>query len=482
MVTVKRTDIDLRPDPTRVVAKPFLPGEATFAGGPTRVQLIADRVLQLSNFEAAHLLERTRASFAGRHPDLENVWEENATAAIAQYPELEQVAGDRRALLGAFFTQEYAPEGAAVCNPSMVPLSEPNIDGRFIMSLRAIGEGHISSVEFRSGYVDDEGSVQLDAATPYLTLGSRRAPVYENKTFRDKLVALHADPTLVGVVMGQLPDRFSFTELEAALDLMQRGDVSGASVFETSRLIQWLAASNYELGFSGTEPISERILLPASPAETRGIEDARFVRFVEEDDTTTYYATYTAWDGFSILPQLIETRDFVTFRFATLNGSCATNKGMALFPRRVGGLYAALGRHDLENLHILRSDLIRVWNHAELLCAPERGWETVQLGTCGSPIETPQGWLVLTHGVGPMRTYALGALLLDLDRPTQVIGRLETPLLEAGADERNGYVPNVVYTCGAMVHGGWLVIPYGFSDSAVRVAKVDLGELLEAMA
>ncbi|MEE8375187.1 MAG: glycoside hydrolase family 130 protein [Acidimicrobiia bacterium] len=481
MVTVNRSDIEIRPDPTRVVAKPFLPGETTFAGGPTRVELIADRALQLSKPEASRLLERTRASFAGRHLDLENVWEENVTAATAQYPDLEQVVGERRALLGAFFTQEYAPEAAAVCNPSMVPLSEPNTDGRFILSLRAIGEGHISSVEFRSGYVDSEGSAQLDAPTPYLSLGSRRTPIYENKTFRDKLVALNADPTLVGVVMDQLPDRFSFTELEAALDLMQRGEVSGASAFETSRLIQWLAASNYELSFSGAEPISERVLLPASPAESRGIEDARFVRFVEEDDTTTYYATYTAWDGFSILPQLIETRDFVTFRFATLNGACARNKGMALFPRRIGGLYTAIGRHDLENLHILRSDQLRVWNHSELLCAPERGWETVQLGTCGSPIETPEGWLVLTHGVGPMRTYALGALLLDLERPTQVIGRLETPLLEADPDERDGYVPNVVYSCGAMAHAGWLVIPYGFSDRAVRIAKVALDELLEAM-
>jgi predicted GH43/DUF377 family glycosyl hydrolase len=481
MVTVIRGDVELTPDFARVVAKPFLPGEAMFAGGPTRVEAIAARALELSDAEAAQLLNRTRVSFAGRHRDLEGVWETHAEAAATLLPDLEELRGARRSLLGAFFTQEYAPQAAAVCNPSMVPMSEPNSDGRFILSLRAIGEGHISSVEFRSGYVDRDGSVHVDTPGPYLSSGSRRTPVYENRTFRDRLIALTADPTLTSIVMDLLPDRFTFAELEAALDVMLRGDVSEAAAFETSRLIHWLAASNYELVFPGDEPISERVLLPAGPADSRGIEDARFVRFVEADGTVSYYATYTAFDGFTILPQLIETHDFVTFRVATLDGACARNKGMALFPRRIAGLYTALGRHDLENLHVLQSDRLRVWDHAELVYAPQRGWESVQLGNCGSPIETPHGWLVLTHGVGPMRTYALGALLLDLEDPTQLVGHLETPLLEPGPDERNGYVPNVVYSCGAMVHAGLLVIPYGFSDRAVRIATVSLDRLLAAM-
>lgn len=481
MVTVLRSDLELHPDPTRLIARPFLPGETTFAGGPSRVELIANRVLRLSDDEARDLLQRTRSRFANRHPDLDQIWQENLEKATALHPPLGDAKGDKRALLGAFFTQEYAPEGAALLNPSMVPVSDDDGEGRFVLSLRAIGEGHLSSVEFRSGHIDEDGWAHVDPPSPYLRLGRRRAPNYEKGTFHSKLLALNADPVLVSIVMDRLPDQFDSAQLEAAIDLMQRGELSGAGVFETSRLIHWLASSNYELVYPGTEPLSERVLLPSSPAESHGIEDARFVRFSDEDGTTTYYATYTAWDGFSILPQLIETEDFVRFRFATLNGSCARNKGLALFPRRVGGLYTALGRHDLENLHVLRSDQIRVWDHAEMISSPEHGWETVQIGTCGSPIETPAGWVVLTHGVGPMRTYALGALLLDLEEPARVIGRLQEPLIEPAPDERDGYVPNVVYSCGGMIHAGWLVIPYGFSDQAVHIASVPLDELIDEM-
>jgi len=481
MVTLRRSAVEIRPDPQRVVAKAFLPGEAAFAGGPSRVELIANRVLALTNSEAEELLDRTRESFAGRHSDLESVWEENLRSAVAMVPTLTGVQGERRALLGAFFTQEYTPEAAAVCNPSMVPAPGADGDGRFVMSLRAIGEGHISSVEFRTGRVDDEGSVALDAPGRFLHLGDRRAPLYEQEVFRHKLVALNADATLVGMVMDDLPERFSAGELDAALEMLERRDVSAAAAFETRKLTHWLASSNYELGYAEDVPISERILLPSSPAESRGIEDARFVRFAEDDGTVTYYATYTAYDGFTILPQLIETADFTTFRFATLNGTCARNKGMALFPRRIGGLYAALGRHDQENLHVLRSDQPRVWNYAEMISSPKHGWETVQIGACGSPIETEEGWLVLTHGVGPMRRYALGAFLLDLEDPSRLIGRLDTPLLEPAADERNGYVPNVVYSCGGMLHGAWLVIPYGFADEGVRLVTVSVEELLGEM-
>lgn len=486
MVSVVRAGVEFRPDPARVVARPFLPGEKTFAGDSVRVELIARRVLQLSDAEADRLLRHARASFSARHRDLEGTWERNAGAALALLPEVADLPPARRALLGAFFTQEYAAQAAAVCNPSIVPEPTPGFgglqtEGRFVLSLRAIGEGHVSSVEFRSGRVDEQGAVHLDPPSPYLIAGVRRTPLYNRKVFHDKLVALQADPALVSNVMDRLPDRFGFDELEAAVDVMRRGDVSDAVAFETSRIIRWLAESNYELVFSEDVPISERLLQPAGPADSRGIEDARFVRFVDDDGEVVYYATYTAFDGFTILPQLIETHDFLTFRFATLDGACARNKGMALFPRRIGGLYTALGRHDLENLHVLRSDRVRVWDHAELLYAPRAGWETVQVGNCGSPLETARGWLVLTHGVGPMRTYSMGALLLDLDDPTRVVGRLEDPLLQHAPDERDGYVPNVVYSCGAMIHAGWLVIPYGFADRGVRVATVRLDELLDAM-
>jgi predicted GH43/DUF377 family glycosyl hydrolase len=350
------------------------------------------------------------------------------------------------------------------------------------MSLRTIGEGHISSVEFRMGSILDSGDITVDEPGPFLTLGERRSPTYDKQGFHRKLLGLGADIGLADSILSRLPDPFDSEHLAATLETLGRGDVSAAAAFETTKLTNWLASSNYELVYDESVPLSERILLPSSPAESRGIEDARFVRFVDDDGSVVYYATYTAYDGFTILPQLIETSDFHTFGFATLNGTSARNKGMALFPRRVDGLYAALGRHDQENLHLLRSDQLRVWDFAELVASPKHGWETVQIGACGSPLETSEGWLVLTHGVGPMRRYALGACLLDLENPARLIARLDEPLLTPSPDERNGYVPNVVYSCGGMIHEGWLVVPYGFADEGVRFMTVAVEDLLREMA
>lgn len=481
MVPVLRGDVILSPDPSRVVARPFLPGEPAFANGPSRVELIAGRVLHLSDAEVADTLEEVRQRFAGRHRDLAAIWERHFTSAADFVPDLVGVQGERRMLLGAFFTLEYAPEGAALCNPSIVPMPGEAPAGRFLMSLRAIGEGHVSSVEFRTGTVHDDGTVEIDQPGGFLTAGARRTPIYENQIFSSKLVALNADPDLTSELAAQLPERFTYEELEGALGSLQRAAHSEAVVFETSRLANWLAASNYELVFPAEIPIAERILLPAGPADSRGIEDARFVRFTEDDGSVVYYATYTAFDGFSILPQLIETRDFTGFRFATLNGKSAHNKGMALFPRRIDGQYCALGRHDSENIYLLSSDRIRVWDQADLLYSPSQSWESVQIGPCAPPLETDHGWLAIIHGVGPMRTYRLGAILLDLDDPSRVIGRLAEPFLEPAADERNGYVPNVVYSCGAFIHSEWLVIPYAFSDRQTTFASIPLDSLLEKM-
>lgn len=482
MVEVLRGDEILAPDSSRVVARPFLPGEATFANGPTRVELIARRVLDMPDPEVVDTLNEVRARFAGRHRDLEGIWERHAAAAGDFVEDLSAIEGPRRLLLGAFFTQEYAPEGAALCNPSIVPMPGEDDTGRFIMSLRAIGEGHVSSVEFRTGQINDDGTVELDPTGGFLTGGAHRAPIYDNQIFTSKLVALNADPDLAGKLSARLPERFTIDEMEEALEAIRLEAASEAVIFETSHLARWFAASNYELVFPAEIPISERILLPAGPADSRGIEDARFVRFTEEDGSVIYYATYTAFDGFTILPQLIETSDFTGFRLATLNGKSAQNKGMALFPRRIDGGYAALGRHDSENLYLLHSDRLRVWDHADLLYSPKQGWENVQTGPCAPPLETERGWLVIIHGVGPMRTYRLGALLLDLDDPSRVIGHLESPFLEPNPAERDGYVPNVVYSCGAMIHAGWLVIPYAFSDRQTRFASVALDSLLNAMA
>jgi predicted GH43/DUF377 family glycosyl hydrolase len=483
MVGVRRSDLTIRPDPERVLARPFLPGEAAFAGGLSRVELIARRVLALEDVDAEKLLAETRAAFVNRHSNLDAAWSDNARLAEGIVPSLAKVDGDRRLLLGAFFTQEYTPEAAAVCNPSIVPATfQGSDDGRFIMSLRTIGEGHISSVEFRTGSILDSGDITVDKPGPVLTLGERRSPTYDRQGFRHKLLGLGADIALVESVLSRLPDPFDSEQLAAALETLDRGDVSAAAAFETRKLTNWLASSNYELVYDESVPLTERILLPSSPAESRGIEDARFVRFVDDDGSVTYYATYTAYDGFTILPQLIETSDFRTFGFATLNGTSARNKGMALFPRRIDGLYAALGRHDQENLHLLRSDQLRVWDFAELVASPKHGWETVQIGACGSPLETSEGWLVLTHGVGPMRRYSLGACLLDLENPARLIARLGEPLLAPSPDERNGYVPNVVYSCGGMIHKGWLVVPYGFADEGVRFMTVAVEDLLREMA
>ena len=243
-------------------------------------------------------------------------------------------------------------------------------------------------------------------------------------------------------------------------------------------MLHWLASSNYVTSFPESTDISERVMFPASPTESNGMEDARLVRFVHDDGRVVYYATYTAFDGHQILPQLIETTDFASFRIATLRGECAQNKGIALFPRKLDGQFVALGRHDNVNNFLMTSTDVRSWHETDLIQEPKRPWELVQLGNCGSPLETEAGWLVITHGVGAFRRYALGALLLDLDDPWRVIGHLKEPLLIPIADERDGYVPNVVYSCGSMIHADHLILPYGFADTGAGVATIALDDLL----
>ncbi len=392
---------------------------------------------------------------------------------------------ERRRLVGSYFTQEHAFESAALTNPSMVPA--PDQTGvapgarRFVLSLRAIGEGHLSSITFRTGTVDAQGDVEVDDPGPLVETGERRGAVHERRHFARKLLELGSDVECTGRVMDRLPRHFGTEDLEQALHALD--DLPRAVTHESEKLARWLAASNYLLSFDGaTTPLPQRLLWPEGPFENRGMEDARFVRFTEDDGSTTYYATYTAYDGFTILPQLIETNDFTTFEISTLTGPGAHNKGMALFPRTIGGSYVALSRPDRENIHLVRSIDVRAWETAStLLRRPQQAWEGVQLGNCGSPIETAHGWLVLTHGVGPMRTYRLGAMLLDLEDPGRILGDLPEPILEADASERNGYVPNVVYSCGAMRHGDDLVLPYGASDQSTRFATLSVPQLLDAL-
>jgi predicted GH43/DUF377 family glycosyl hydrolase len=347
------------------------------------------------------------------------------------------------------------------------------------MSLRAIGEGHISSIEFRSGVIEQDGEITFDPTSPFASTGSRLPNTsYHKEVFESKLRELGFDNPDSRWVLDHLADRFGLEEIMDVIAQSRHQDLPVPLKRDTIEAIHWLATSNYDVAFSPNSAISERVIFPDSPTESRGMEDARFVRFVDDDGSNCYYATYTAYDGHDILPQLIQTSDFLHFNVRTLNGIGAQNKGMALFPRRIAGKFAMLSRHDGESLYLMTSDNIRFWHDAETLRMPRRHWEMIQIGNCGSPIETEQGWLVLTHGVGPMRTYAIGAMLLDLEDPRRVIGELPGPLLAPGTDEREGYVPNVVYTCGGLLHNGQLIIPYGFSDVGIRIAIVHLDELL----
>jgi predicted GH43/DUF377 family glycosyl hydrolase len=479
---ITRTRVRLRPDPRRVVIKPFLPGAHVPSNGYARARLVLQRIMALSEAEVASTLSATRDQFRSRHPDLDGVLEHHYEAVAGLIDDPDSLSPERRLLIGAYFTHEYAIEAAALSNPSIVPA--PNQSGlgpgeqRFIMSLRAIGEGHLSSIEFRSGVIDSHAGIAIDEPSRHTTTGERRDPLYENQAFCEKLQELGVLNEIASLVMDPLPARFTLQQLEAAIsDLDERG-VERAVAYETTRIIHWVAASNYAIDFAGDSRLSERVLFPSGPAESQGMEDARFVRFTHDDGSVVYYAIYTAFDGFQILPQLIETADFLSFRIATLNGEAARNKGMALFPRMIDGRYAALSREDNESNFFMLSDDVRSWREPYKIQEPERPWELMQLGNCGSPLETEAGWLMITHGVGPMRRYALGAILLDIDDPRRVIGYLDEPLLVPGEDERDGYVPNVVYSCGSMIHGDDLVIPYGFSDLGSGIATIPLEGIL----
>jgi len=475
------------PDPRRVITKPFLPTGHSLAEKRPRVQLIVDRILAMPDDEVAATLAATSVLFAGRHRRLEDIFERSFALVGDRVPGLSELTTQRRQLVGAYFTHEFSIEAAALGNPSIV--AAPDQSGlpagalRFILSLRAIGEGHLSSVEFRTGVIDASANVTIDEPGPHPSAGtrSRTAPTYAKRRFRAKLIELGAYNEVARLVVDPLPEQFTLEQLDRAIDGLDDEQVPPSIAFETIRIVHWLASSNYEVSYDAESDVSERVIFPAAPTESRGIEDARFVRFTHDDASVVYYATYTAFDGFEILPQLIETSDFVSFRIATLHGPGAQNKGIAFFPRLINGRYTALARHDNENNFLMRSDDAHFWYEADRIQEPTRPWELIQIGNCGSPLETKDGWLVITHGVGPMRRYTLGALLLDLDDPCRVIGHLDEPFLLPGDAEREGYVPNVVYSCGALIHGDTVVLPYGFSDMGARIATVPLADLLGAL-
>ena len=485
-ISITRTRHRLLPDATRVLAKPFLPGEEILLPGQSRAHLLMERVLTIPEARVADLNAEVLQRFDGRHRDFTQILERQFEAVASYIDGGDRISAARRQLIGAYFTHEYSIEAAALFNPSIV--LAPDQNGlpagsiRVVMSLRAVGEGHLSSIEFRTGVLDADGGLNIDGVGPHLAGGQRSPPQrFYKRYFAAKLSELGAINELSSGVLERLDATFTLDELEASLSALEIDGPPAAIWFETAKIIRVLASSNYVTTFPLDSRLSERVLFPAGPNETRGMEDARFVLFTDIDGSTKYYATYTAYDGFSILPQLIETDDFVRFTISTLNGAAAQNKGMALFPRTIDGKYFMLSRKDRENLHLSTSSDVHQWDDVAELYRPQQPWELLQIGNCGSPIETEAGWLVLTHGVGPMRRYAIGALLLDLKDPHRVLGHLPEPLIEPTEDERAGYVPNVVYTCGAIVHAEHLVVPYGFSDSGVAIASIRVADLLDAL-
>jgi predicted GH43/DUF377 family glycosyl hydrolase len=482
MVTVNRIGPLLQPDPGRVIVRPF------GAFNEARLTRILARVLTLSDGQVVDTLAQVMAEFRGRHHRLDQ-------ALLARSEDLrrnlfidEPLSEPRRMLIGAYFTQEYSVESAALCNPSMVwhpdQTGVPDGARRFILSLRSVGEGHLSSITFRSGVIDAGGRIVFDPASPFVTRPQvLEDPYYEKTLFERKLRELGCCDGFAEEVLAVLGDLFTMTELRQSVRTTRdahRRRRNPEPDLERHAILT-LAESNYEVFFDPASPLSERIIFPHSPTEVNGIEDARWVQLADEDGSVRYTATYTAYDGRVVLPQLITTSDFLSFKITTLNGPQVQDKGMALFPRRINGHYAMLSRQDGENIYLMLSDALSFWYTREILIKPRWPWEFVQVGNCGSPIETGDGWLVLSHGVGPMRKYVIGAFLLDLEDPQRVIGRLREPLLAPEGSEREGYVPNVLYGCGSQIHGDNLIIPYAMSDWASGFASVNLRELLDAL-
>jgi predicted GH43/DUF377 family glycosyl hydrolase len=483
-IEVKRTTTILTPNQSRVLLRPFNPGD------PQRIGRIIGRIMSLPEEQIEPLLNEVSAEFSQRHEQIRKLFLERFEQVRKLVVTDEEISEQRRLLIGSYFLAEYSLESAALFNPSIVPhpdqTSVPPGALRFILSLRATGEGHVSSITFRTGIIHADHRIEVFTAAGFLT-EPRQVPnaLYEKPQFAKKLSELGLTSEFTARVIGKLGALFTLEELRAGLQ--SEGEPPGlpdetvSADQDAARGIWMLARSNYQVQFQPEQSLSERIIFPATPSQRNGIEDARFVCFAEDDGTQVYYATFTAFDGKVIMPQLVETSDFLFFRFITLNGPAAENKGMALFPRKINGLYAMLSRQDNENIYLMFSNSVYFWHERQVLLKPIFPWELVQLGNCGSPIETDAGWLVLSHGVGPMRKYCIGAFLLDRDDPSKVIGRLREPLLKPNENEREGYVPNVVYTCGALVHNGELIIPYGLADHASGFATVPLKDVLAAM-
>jgi len=479
-----RLDAGLAPDPGRVIIKLFVPGEDA-ALVRTRASAIIERVERLDDGETAQLLSETLKRFGDRHHDLESTFRHHYELVHHRVARTSELSPTARSLVGAYFSHEYAVEAAALCNPSMVPHpDQSNLDSgqlRVVVSLRQIGEGHLSSIGFATAVAGPGGRLTVGDRSGPLVTGHRAGARHRRDLLSAGLADDGWDNEVSATVLGSLPERFDDDDFERALGRIPADLHSRATTQGTLEQLRRIATDSYAMTFAAGTALHQRVLWPATPAESNGMEDARFVRFTDDGGDSTYEATYTAYDGRHIAARMLSTRDLSEFEVTPMRGPGVRNKGVALFPRMVGGRRLALCRSDGETIGLTALDGTNRWQPSVPLHAPRRGWELIQVGNCGSPIETDAGWLVLTHGVGPMRRYAIGALLLDLDRPERVIAELPGALLTPNDTERDGYVPNVVYSCGGLLHAGTLLLPYGASDARVEFASIDLSTLLAAM-
>lgn len=476
-----RTGIVIKPDYKRVFYR------ALTISPEERIIRIINRILALSDEEVENEIGQVLNNYEERHLKLKDFYLGRFNM-VKKYVAPEKVlSSDKKLLIGAYFTMEYSLESAALFNPSMIWHPDqsdlPEGSRRFILSLRATGEGHISSITFRTGVIDEENNITVDNPTRYVSASDNITnPAIGKTLFRDRLRDHNLYNDFSEQVLKDLDNSFTAADLEnSAKKILDTIKNKNEEHEITVKEIIALALSDYEIRYDRNQKLSERIIFPHSPAESNGIEDARFVEFTEDDGQRIYYATYTAYNGKTISPQLLVTKDFLHFKITTLTGSEVRNKGMALFPRKVNGQYAMISRQDNENIYLMYSGNLKSWDKKQIILKPEYPWELVQLGNCGSPIETEAGWLVLSHAVGAMREYSMGAFLLDKDDPSKVIGRLKEPLLNPDETEREGYVPNVVYSCGSVMNRDELIIPYAMSDYASSIAKVSVSELINKL-
>jgi len=476
--------MDLASDDSRVVSRLFLPGEG-FARGEARSARIIERVGDMSEETVAAVAADVIARFRGRHGSLRPMLERHARTVASRSGRITSLTPDSALVLGSMFTAEYAIEGAALCNPSAVP--HPDQSGldagqlRLAIALRAIGEGHVSSITFATAVVGPGARGRLEARAVPLVAAAIGDGEWARAHLRHCLDADGWINEIAALVIADLPETFRTSRVAEAIASVPTELADREDVRIELEAIRRIAGSAYRAGFDSSTTLSQRVLLPAAAEESHGVEDARLVRFDHEDGTVDYRATYTAYDGRSIASRLVVSSDLRTFHIHRLTGSGASDKGLALFPRRIGGSFMAITRARGEDLALAASDDGLAWRDTAVLRRPVGAWELVQTGNCGPPLETPHGWLVLVHGVGPMRTYGIGAVLLDLDDPSIVLAHLEQPFVRALGTDRDGYVPNVVYSCGGVIHAGRLWLPYGVGDKRVRVGSILVDDLLAAM-